>query len=102
MAQVGQCPVEPHKLQPPGATPGPATCSRVRNLEKRPDQPSVGAREPGDSVGSIPGTAAIAVVAATQLIPWSNRDDTCLTCRERRFNSGTDAQRWSGITGVGL
>ena len=28
--RVSQCSVEPHKLRTPGATPGPATCGRVR------------------------------------------------------------------------
>jgi hypothetical protein len=33
-AQGGQCPVEPHKLQAPGATPGPAT-DRATKKETR-------------------------------------------------------------------
>ncbi len=32
LTQVSQCSAEPHKLSPPGATPGPATCGRVRKL----------------------------------------------------------------------
>jgi hypothetical protein len=55
--QGGQCPVEPHKLQAPGATPGPATDrtvkegtdnDRVRKSEKR------RCRERRDFVGSTP------------------------------------------------
>ena len=33
--RVGQCSSEPHKLRPPGATPGPATYGRVRKQAKR-------------------------------------------------------------------
>ena len=44
--QVSQCSAGPHKPGPSGATPEPATCGRVRKLEKR------RGREPRDSVSS--------------------------------------------------
>ena len=36
MTQGGQCPVEPHKLHRPGATPGPATDRTKEIVKKRP------------------------------------------------------------------
>ena len=56
LTQVSQCSVEPHKLGPPGATPGPATFGRVRKLAKR------RGREPRDFVGSTPTQATDPVV----------------------------------------
>ena len=41
-------------------------------------------REPGDSVGSTPTSVT------DNTIPWSNGDDTCVTCRRRWFNSIRD------------
>ena len=73
MTQVGQCPVEPHKLQPPGATPGPATYSRVRNLEKRPG------REPGDFVGSTP--TSVTHASGMSAVGSKDRPDGRADCR---------------------
>ena len=76
LTQVGQCPVKAHNLRQPGATPGPATCGRVRKLEKRP------AREAGDFVGSTPTSATCG--------PVVKRHDTSPTCWKRWFNSIRD------------
>jgi hypothetical protein len=81
--QVGQCPVEPHKFRPPGATPGPATYGRVRKPWE------------SDQVESLVILWVRFPPRLLHLIPWSNGDDTCLTCRERRFNSVRGHWCWS-------
>ena len=78
LTPVGQRPAEPHTLRPPGATPGPAILNdRVRKLRQ------------SDQVESLV-ILWVRLPPRSLKIPWSNGDDTCVTCRRRWFNSIRD------------
>ena len=107
----GRCLTGRHEAGVPGSIPGSATCGwasaqrslmsfacrvrlpdplltdgRVRKQAKR------RGREPRDFVGSTP-------TLVTDMIPWSNGEDACVTCRRVmvRFHPGSLTRRSVGV-----
>ena len=118
--RCGRCPAGFHTAGPPGSIPGPATaasaalCLRQQKLleeqesRSRVGQCSSGFHMPRPS-GATPEPATAGYAnwqsgeveslvtlwvrlppRSLRLVPWSNGDDTCVTCRRRWFNSIRD------------
>ena len=79
MTRVGQRPAEFHTLRTPGATPGPATyMTGYANWQS-------------DEVENLMPVGSTPTSVTDNLIPWSNGEDTCATCRKVmvRFHPGS-------------